>query len=132
MQRGLRLTMAKTLAKFFLLHPSHIRELLALIKYHQIRDHWEDISLKHFGNNSTCPRTSEGLTDMEMMQYQYTSEKLHMTSSQVQDTVHYWMHSYPLSIMRRYKDKELCLLLERMQEQGTVIAAYSDYPASEN
>lgn len=131
MQRGLRLAMAKALAKYFLLHPSHIRELLALIKYRQIREHWEDICHKHFDNSLTPVHNSQGLADMEMMQYQYTATKLHMTSGQVKDTVHYWMHFYPLSILARYKDKELCLLLERMREQGTVIAAYSDYPASE-
>lgn len=131
MQQGLRMTMAKALAKYFLLHPSHIRELLVLIKYRQVREHWEDINLKHLDSNPPCPRTSEGLADMEMMQYQYTAEKLHMTSGQVQDTVHYWMHFYPLSILERYKDKELGLLLERMREQGIVIAVYSDYPASE-
>ena len=130
MQHGLRLTMAKALAKYFLLHPSHIKELLALIKYRRIREHWEDIIHKHF-DNLTNQNNPKGLANMEMMQYQYTAQKLHMTSQQVQDTVHYWMHFYPLSILERYKDKELCLLLEQMREQGTVIAAYSDYPASE-
>ena len=130
MQHGLRMTMAKALGKYFLLHPFRIKELLALIKYRRIREYWEDISQKHFDSLSR-PKTTDGQANMEMMQYQYTAQKLHMTSRQVQDTVHYWMHSYPLSVLEKFKDKELCLLLEQVRAQGTVIAAYSDYPASE-
>lgn len=131
MQRGLRLAMARALTGYFLLHPSHAKELLALIKYRQIREHWEDISLKHIDNNLTHVKKCENAADMEMMQYRYTARKLHMTSHQVQDAVQYWMHYYPLRLLAQYKDAELCLLLEQMKSRGIIIAAYSDYPASE-
>lgn len=131
MQRGLRLAMARALTGYFLLHPSRAKELLALIKYRQIREHWEDISLKHFDDRLAHPKNFENLADMDMMQYRYTAQKLHMTSRQVQDTVYYWMHYYPLQLLAQYKDEALCQLLEQMKSYGIVTAAYSDYPASE-
>ena len=131
MQPGLRLAMAKALIKYFLLHPFRIKELLALIKYRQVREHWEDISLKYFDDGLTPIQNSQGFADMEMMQYQYTAQKLRMTSGQVQDTVQYWIHHYPLSLLDRYKDEELCSLLKQIKELEIVIAAYSDYPPSE-
>ena len=121
MQNRLRPVLAARLAKYYLLHPLRLKELLILIKYRSVRESWTRIL-------DALPYGSQASASMETLQYRYTADCLNTSPDRVKETVFYWMHRYPLPFLPKYQDKRLIDILCYLQKQSLFIAAYSDYP----
>ncbi|MCL2882057.1 MAG: HAD family hydrolase [Coriobacteriia bacterium] len=110
----LRAAMALELAVFFLTHPWRLRELRALRYFRTL--HNGGVSLE-VSNEQAC--------------YDFTAQRYHLIEAQLCSLVDTWLTQRPLKYVRLFRNRPLLKAVARLQQQGTTIALYSDYPTAQ-
>ncbi|MBQ7562619.1 MAG: HAD family hydrolase [Lachnospiraceae bacterium] len=135
-QKKLRFIMACELLKYYLSHPSRIRELLAIKRFRKIREKWEEIapgSETRAALGSELQAASEDGTEekpvsLEDAQYEYTASVLGMKSEDVKRAVEQWMYEKPLQFLRSCRDEKAAELFSGLKQKGIPCYIFSDYP----
>ena len=112
LQPLVRICIALSLALHYALHPTHLKELFALQSYRRMRESGTYADSKDFAKR----------------QFQALSEKYDLPISQIESIIHHWMQERPIKYIRRFRDKQLITITERLRKNGTVVVLYSDYP----
>lgn len=120
-QPSLRFGMIFDLLKHYLCHPLHIKDIFIIKRYRSVREHWDTLAIDDSDNSSS----------IEELQYTYVAQQMNTSPSHVKELVLYWLHTQPLSLIVKYRDRKLIELIMALQEKGTTIAVYSDYPATD-
>ena len=110
-QNRMRLIMLKELVKFYALHPFRFKELLAVKKFREIRERWEERS-----------------DDLESAQYAYVAGALRMSEEAVRSAVETWIYERPLAFIARCRDEKAAELFGKLREKQIGCYIFSDYP----
>lgn len=116
-QPALRFLMAAALSGYYLFHPFRIKELFILKQYRQVREHWKG--------------SATASDSLDAAQYLFTAEQMKAAPELVERVVTRWMQEYPLTFIKRCRDKKLAALIGQLRKKGMIIVVYSDYPAKE-
>lgn len=115
-QKEFRKKMALVLLQELCLKPHKWKELLVILKYRSLREHWE--------------KEDTG-ADLEQRQYEKTGEAFGMEAKKVEKIIHYWMHQKPLEYLYQYRDENAVKIIQRLQKEEKMVTVYSDYPTKE-
>ncbi len=121
-QPKLRMYMLRSLLTYYILHPHKIKDLLILTAYRSSRERWENITSK-------SSVSAASITDLEEAQYAYVAKKTRTSMDYIKQLVLYWLHSYPLSYLKKCQDKTLTDIIKLLQKNSITVAIYSDYPS---
>ena len=122
-QKRMRFIMATELLKHYLLHPFRIKELMAVKKFREIREKWDQT-----GKDGLKDGEEDGLDDA---QYAYTASLLRMNKEDVKSAVEEWIYKRPLEYIRRCRDDEAAGLFDLLKENGIACFIFSDYPITD-
>lgn len=121
-QKPFRLDMARFLVFYILKHPSAYKDVLLIKLYREIREDWEKYSNE---------KTFTNALSMEEAQYEYVANKKGVSTEKVKDTVDFFMHKAPLTILPKYADDKLREFIKDLKSKGKTIVIYSDYPVED-
>ncbi len=157
-QTKLRLIMACCLGGYYVSHFWKFKELLALKKFREVRERWDDISSTDesvrgvadgeesvsvdkavpVGTDETLALNAEAAAcdessrlSLDEAQYCYVSRKMHMSAEHVCAVVEEWMYEKPLSTLMECRDEALVDFINILREQGISVMIYSDYPVAD-
>lgn len=125
-QTKLRLLMACRLCSYYGTHPWKIKELLAIKKFREVREHWDEISAK-----SDCQAVQLDEAQLDEAQYHYVAAETNLPCEQVRAAVETWMYEKPLTTLMECRDEALVDLINAIRGCGISIIIYSDYPVAE-
>ena len=121
-QRQLRLTMAKRLACFYLIHPFRVKELLIVKKFREIREHWDELDDK-------IPATDA--KSIDNAQYEYVADKMMVSPSMVESVIQKWIYDNPLDALKNSKDRALADIILKIRSKEKRVIIFSDYPVED-
>lgn len=111
-QLPVRVFMALAMARYYVFRPKKWKELFVLRSYRRLRE---------------CRAFTEQENFIER-QFMYLSKIYKMPVEVVCDLINNWMQQRPLKYIRRFRDKKLLSIINRLHENGAKIIIYSDYP----
>jgi HAD superfamily hydrolase (TIGR01549 family) len=110
-----RFCMAMALALRYLFRPARLRELFVLRDYRKLRKE----------------RAYADSVDFDDRQVAVLSERYGIEPDEVNAIISRWMQERPLPFVRRFRDRQLIALIERLKQGGARIVVYSDYPVAD-
>ncbi len=121
-QKPFRVKMLFYLLGHILRHPSSIGDIFLIKRYREVREKWED-----YEQRTTFPENM-ALTDR---QYEFVAGEKGVSAKKVEETVRFYMHEAPLTLLPDYKDVILSEAIENLRKKGVRVVIYSDYPVEE-
>ena len=118
-QTKLRMMMVCRLGRYYCIHFWRLRELLAIKKFREVRERWDEIAV--------------GETELQMdeAQYSYVGRAMKMPPERVRAAVEKWMYEKPLTILPECRDEALVDLINAIHLKGISVMIYSDYPVAD-
>ena len=113
-QFPVRVHMGFRLASHFLLHPREIRDLIGIYQFRKLRE--EEI----FQASSLETQIHEAANRAGLPE----EKRLH-------EVIQTWMFREPLSLIRRYANRKVLDLMDRLQDEGKQVVIWSDYAPEE-
>ena len=110
-QYGVQCIMGCQMLLYYIIHLWRIKELMAIMYYRKIRE-----------------KEIKGIVEN---QYKIVAKKYNMTIEEVKKLVDKWLFKKSLKIIKIFKDKKLCEIIDRYKKEGINIIIYSDYPTQE-
>ncbi len=114
-QLPVRIFMAVWMIMHYVLRPMKYRELLAVLKYRELRE-------KLFRNDDE---------DFHARQINETSRIFGLRPDETERIINSWMNNKPLKLVKTFRRKKLLSKLKELQTSGKIIIVYSDYPVKE-
>ena len=114
-QLPVRIFMAVLMIIHYMFKPLKYRELLAVLKYRELRE-------KLFGNYDE---------DFHAKQINETSRIFGLRPDETERIINSWMNDKPLKLVKFFRRRKLLVKLKELQASGKIIIVYSDYPVKE-
>ncbi|MCR4923625.1 MAG: HAD family hydrolase [Lachnospiraceae bacterium] len=127
-QRRMRLRMALSLLTYYLTHPLRLKELFAVKKFREVREHWEDHMAGDKELVNKTLKENRDCDELSVKQYLYVAKSLNTEFSLVKDAVTMWIYQRPLDIIYECRDKDAAELIAELREKGIDNYIFSDYP----
>ena len=114
-QFPVRACMFLKLAVYYAFRPHRIRELLVLKNYRKLRE---------------C-KFGDGHEDFDALQVHEAANLSGVSDNLAREVIASWMTYKPLTLINMFKRKRLLGYVRELQNAGTIIIVYSDYPVRE-
>ncbi|MCR5109164.1 MAG: HAD family hydrolase [Lachnospiraceae bacterium] len=134
-QRKMRIKMGLELLTYYILHPLSLKELLAVKKFREVREKWEELEKEA---SSLMTEAIKGADDfieahgdcdiLSARQYLFVAKSLNMDSGKVKNAIDKWIYERPLDIIYKCRDDEAAELIGRLDREGIDNYIFSDYP----
>ena len=125
-QRPLQIHMGLKML-FSCITPGGFREMMTVLKFRKLREHWESSSLNNKADLTDVTLSDEAL---DKAQYQALAGQMSISAEEIEKAVQKWIYQMPLALLMRYRDHKLAEILKKYHLQ-TQVAIYSDYPATD-
>lgn len=132
-QTKLRLMMACRLGGYYCTHFWKLKDLFAIKKFREVREHWDEIiksSKDGLTQESQCNQNHVS-AKLDEAQYQYVASEMNLPVERVRAAVEGWMYEKPLTTLVECRDEALVDLINAIRECGIPIMIYSDYPVED-
>ena len=110
-QYGVQCIMGCRMLLYYLIHFWKWKEFMVIMEYRKNRE-----------NN---------IEEIIDKQYILVAEKYSMSVKEVEKIIKQWLFQKPLRIVKFFRDRKLCAMIEEYKKRGLNIIIYSDYPTKE-